>query len=259
MLISLDLVAVTRRIASPATSANMSPKIWKRPDLIRRANATVNRMLALLRSILRMAAIEWDWLLSVPPVRLLREPVRRVRFLSPIQASRLLEELPPHLSAMAAFSLATGLRRANVTGLRWAQVDMKRRIVCFDGREMKNGNPQDIPLNEDAMRVLLARSGAHPVFVFTYKGNRIIQASTAAWYKALRRAGIHDFRWHDLRHTWASWHIQHGTPLLALQELGGWQSAEMVRKYAHFAPNDLSKFAANIPTMISPRAARFDV
>ncbi|WP_426080232.1 tyrosine-type recombinase/integrase [Herbaspirillum huttiense] len=51
-----------------------------------------------------------------------------------------------------------------------------------------------------------------------------------AWYKALARAGIQDFRWHDLRHTWASWHIQGGTPLLALQELGGWESAEMVRR-----------------------------
>ncbi|WP_244216376.1 tyrosine-type recombinase/integrase [Herbaspirillum rubrisubalbicans] len=218
------------------------------------SNATVNRMLALLRAVLRMAVSDWEWMPSAPRVRLLCEPVRRVRFLSLKQAERLLSELPPHLAAMAAFSLATGLRRSNVTGLRWDQIDIKRQIACFDGEDMKNGASQVVPLNDDAMRILLARMGAHPVFVFTYKGRRIIQASTAAWYKALDRAGIYDFRWHDLRHTWASWHVQSGTPLLALQELGGWESAEMVRRYAHFAPSNLAEYAASLPSVVRPAA-----
>ena len=54
-------------------------------------------------------------------------------------------------------------------------------------------------------------------------------------YDALERARIENFRWHDLRHTWASWHVQKGTPLVALQELGGWESAQMVRRYAHLS------------------------
>ncbi|QJQ02414.1 site-specific integrase [Herbaspirillum rubrisubalbicans Os34] len=216
------------------------------------SNATVNRMLALLRAVLRMAVVEWDWLQTVPRVRLLREPARRVRFLSPKQATLLLSELPSHLAAMAAFSLATGLRRSNVTGLRWEQVDMRRRIAWFDGDQMKSGNSQAVPLNDDAMRILTLRQGVHATYVFTYKGRRIVQVSTAAWYKALNRVGIQDFRWHDLRHTWASWHVQSGTPLLALQELGGWESAEMVRRYAHFSQLNLSNFAANLPSLIAP-------
>ncbi|MCH6088537.1 site-specific integrase, partial [Salmonella enterica] len=56
---------------------------------------------------------------------------------------------------------------------------------------------------------------------------------------ALRRAGIDDFRFHDLRHTWASWLVQAGVPLSVLQEMGGWESIEMVRRYAHLAPNTL--------------------
>ena len=72
------------------------------------------------------------------------------------------------------------------------------------------------------------------------------QVSTKAWYKALKRAGIDDFRWHDLRHTWASWHIQNGTPLHALQELGGWETASMVRRYAHLAADHLAAYASNI-------------
>jgi integrase len=77
----------------------------------------------------------------------------------------------------------------------------------------------------------------------------ITQVGTKAWYAALDRAGIADFRWHDLRHTWASWHVQNGTPLLALQELGGWQSSEMVRRYAHLAADQLSPYAVRLTAL----------
>ena len=78
------------------------------------------------------------------------------------------------------------------------------------------------------------------------RGKRITQVSTKAWYAALKEAGIEDFRWHDLRHTWASWHVQAGTPLFALQEMGGWSSAEMVRRYAHLAADHLSPYAEKL-------------
>ncbi|HEY6451821.1 MAG TPA: tyrosine-type recombinase/integrase, partial [Steroidobacteraceae bacterium] len=80
---------------------------------------------------------------------------------------------------------------------------------------------------------------------FTYHGQPIKQVSTAAWYKALKRAGFEDFRWHDLRHTWASWHVQGGTPLFALQELAGWETEKMVRRYAHLAAEHLAVYAGN--------------
>ena len=70
--------------------------------------------------------------------------------------------------------------------------------------------------------------------------------NNTAWKGALKRAGIENFRWHDLRHTWASWHVQAGTPLYELQQLGGWECAEMVKRYAHLAPEHLAKAAANI-------------
>jgi len=57
------------------------------------------------------------------------------------------------------------------------------------------------------------------------------------------KASIHNFRWHDLRHTWASWHVQQGTPLAVLQELGGWESAEMVRRYAHLGKEHTAHYA----------------
>ncbi|MBT6523750.1 MAG: tyrosine-type recombinase/integrase, partial [Methylococcales bacterium] len=95
-------------------------------------------------------------------------------------------------------------------------------------------------------RVVLERRGIHPIYLFTFKGKRIKRAHTAAFKKALVRAGIENFRWHDLRHTWASWHVQNGTPLNVLQELGGWSSYEMVLRYAHLAPDHLADYANNI-------------
>jgi integrase len=67
----------------------------------------------------------------------------------------------------------------------------------------------------------------------------------------LKRADIQNFRWHDLRHTWASWHIQSGTSLSKLQEMGGWESLDMVLKYAHLAPEHLAEDARNIDTILS--------
>ena len=72
-----------------------------------------------------------------------------------------------------------------------------------------------------------------------------------AWNAACRRAGIDDFRFHDLRHTWASWLIQSGVPLSVLQEMGGWESIEMVRRYAHLAPNHLTEHAKQIDSIFS--------
>jgi integrase len=103
-----------------------------------------------------------------------------------------------------------------------------------------------VPLNRDAALLLRQRLGKHPMYVFGYHGKRITQVSTKAWYAALKNAGIEDFRWHDLRHTWASWHVQAGTPLFALQEMGGWSSAEMVRRYAHLAADHLSPYAEKL-------------
>ena len=209
------------------------------------SNGTVNRVLALVRAILRKCVREWEWLDRAPAVRLLREPTRRIRFLSRHQARALLRELPQHLRDMATFTLATGLRAANVTGLTWEQVDLSRKLAWIHPDQAKARKAIAVPLNDTAMDVVRAQRGKHSTHVFTYEGQPIKQVSTRAWYLALKRAGIEDFRWHDLRHTWASWHVQSGTPLFALQELGGWETEKMVRRYAHLAADHLALHAAN--------------
>jgi len=207
---------------------------------------TANRYLALIRAVLRRAAYEWEWIERPPRVRLFPERKRRVRYLTPDQEGALLLALPGHQADMAQFALATGLRQANVKELEWGQVDMQRHVAWVHPDQAKAGKGICVPLNKVACQVIQRQLGKHPRFVFTYKGKPVKAVNTKAWKKALRAAGIEDFRWHDLRHAWASRHIQAGTSTAELQELGGWQSSEMVRRYAHFAAEHLAKAAARI-------------
>jgi len=220
-------------------------------------NGTVNRYLALVRSMLRAARDDWDWVEAIPRLRLLPEPRRRVRWLKQEEAVRLLTELPPHLADLAALTLATGLRQSNASFLAWAQIDMSRGMAWIHADEAKSGKAISVPLNEDAMSVLRRRHGEDSRYVVTYQGQPVARTSTKAWYKALGRAGIEDFRWHDLRHTWASWHVQAGTSLAELQALGGWSCMEMVLRYAHLGGDHLKKAASRIDgTNLAQRARR---
>ena len=83
----------------------------------------------------------------------------------------------------------------------------------------------------------------------------IRDCNTAGFQKAVTRAGIGPLRWHDLRHTWASWHIQAGTTLKELKDLGGWESYAMVLKYAHLAPDHLAAAAENLARKSAQRSA----
>jgi integrase len=146
---------------------------------------------------------------------------------------------------MAQFALMTGLRQRNVSYLQWSQVDMSRQVAWIHPDEAKAGRAIGVPLNEEALDVLRRRLVRHGDYVFTYQGKPVDRCSTVAWKRALERSGIErSFRWHDLRHTWASWHVQSGTPLQELMELGGWASYEMVLRYAHLAADHL-RAAAN--------------
>lgn len=207
---------------------------------------TTNRYLALIRAILRRACHEWEWVDRVPKFKMFKEAEGRVRSLSPAEFERLCSELPPHLADMARFSVATGLRQANVKGLEWSYVDLVLKHAWIPGSQHKNGKPHSVPLNEMALAVLRRQIGKHPIRVFTFRGEPIQQVNTKAWTGALQRAGIADFRWHDLRHTFATWHRQAGTPTHELQRLGGWKTGAMVERYAHVAPEALQSAASRL-------------
>lgn len=130
---------------------------------------------------------------------------------------------------MMIFSLKTGLRESNVTLLGRDQVDMSQRIFYIEGDDiLKSEKAFVVPLSDTAVKVIKRKVGKHPTNGFTYKSNPIRRANTNSFSKACEKVGIENLRWHDLRHTWATGHIQRGTPLEVLQELGGWSDYKMV-------------------------------
>lgn len=218
------------------------------------STATANRYLALVRAILRRACSVWGWIQRPPPIELYPEPKRRIRWLTRHQVAVLLHELPSHQRHLVLFALATGLRQGNVLELEWSQVDLDRRLAWIHADQAKARREIRVPLSGAAIAVLEVCKGKHAQFVFTYRGKPLRSANTRAWRRALERAGIENFRWHDLRHTWASWHAQEGTPLYVLQELGGWSDEAMVKRYAHLAPHHYAQHAEAITQLLLPLA-----
>ena len=142
--------------------------------------ATVNRYLATVRNLLHIARDEWQWIDVIPKIRLLSGEAERDRWLTQDEADRLIAAAAPHLKALIRFALATGCRAREITGLEWDRVDLQRRTAWLN--QTKNGTPRGVPLNRDAVEVLDAERGKHPVFCFTYRSEPIAwELTNSAW------------------------------------------------------------------------------
>ena len=210
------------------------------------AKATADRYMALLRAILRKCVNDWQVLTSVPKVPMYRPKVKEPRFLTQAEFARLRVELPPHLSLAAQFAVLTGLRMRSMLALTWDRIDMEAATAWIPGEQMKAGRAHGLPLSPDAVQVLkdLRELSPEGGAVFQYEGVQLADANSAAFKKAVKRAKIGILRWHDLRHTWASWAVQSGASLQQVMQLGGWASYSMVLRYAHLGPEHLADAAA---------------
>src|SRR3989338_7877349 len=115
---------------------------------------SVNRMLEIIRAILRRAKDEWEWLDNTPSIRMRSIDNKRVRWITPEEIFALLNELPEHLRDMAEFTLATGLRESNVTGLQWSAVDLEQRHALVHPDQSKTNKAIPVPLNQTAIRII---------------------------------------------------------------------------------------------------------
>ncbi|CAB4195749.1 XerC Integrase [uncultured Caudovirales phage] len=196
------------------------------------ANGTLNRYLSVLRATLRAAAGR-KWIMKIPVFKLFDEPKARVRWLTDEEQTKLLAACPDKWKAMMTVSLETGLRQGNILKMRWDWVDLEKETLTIPGEFFKNKEDFAIPLSSHAAQVIASKLGEHPDFVFTVDGEPIKQLSSKTWKAILKRAELKNFKWHDLRHTWATRLAQEAIPTQALQMLGGWQSIAMVNKYGH--------------------------
>lgn len=207
------------------------------------SQSTKNRYLATIRTMLNMA-VEMRWIPYSPMIKNYREPAVRVKFLTRDQARALIPAISQQwLRDICRFALATGLRCGEILSLKWEHIDIPRASAWVDAGNAKSFTSRSVPLNAEALAVLESRRRSLD-FVFTRTPGLALNAIDAPMLKrAFDEIGVKNFRFHDLRHTWASWHVQSGTPLFVLKELGGWKTLEMVKKYAHLAPEHLSPYA----------------
>lgn len=206
--------------------------------------ATADRHMALLRSILRKAVNDWQVIDSAPKVPMYRPESPEPRWLTEAQFETLCLHLPMHLLLAARLAVTTGLRMRSMLSMTWDRIDLKNRRAWIPAANMKAGRTHGIPLSAEAVRILRAlRWLSRGPYVFEWRGQRIDDCNTKAFQDAVAAAGVGPLRWHDLRHTWASWAVQSGVTLHELMQLGGWASYSMVLRYAHLAPDHLAEAA----------------
>jgi integrase len=214
--------------------------------------AAVNRPLALLRHLLRLAHEEWGELDVVPKIRTEKEPQGRLRWLTREDATKVLSACKKSrntaLADLVEFSLFTGIRRGEALGLTWDRVDRARGVIRLE--LTKSGRRREVPLSSNADAVL-ARRWAPKAKGYVF-GSRNWNSFRSAWESALVVAGIEDLRFHDLRHTFASWLIQRGHTLREVQEAPGHQTITMTMRYSHLAPDHLRAAVAVLDDVFPP-------
>lgn len=207
--------------------------------------STKNRYLATIRAMLNKCE-KMEWLARAPVLSNYREPGIRVRFLTKDQAREFIGAMGPGwMRDVCRFALATGMRSNEILSLTWDKIDVTRNIAWVSADNAKSGSARAVPLNPEALAIVLSRRDGKRVFL-RETGSIITQVDARVLTRAFTAADAPGFRFHDLRHTWASWHVQSGTPLFVLKELGGWKTLEMVKKYAHLAPEHLAGYANSV-------------
>jgi len=228
-----------------------------------RSDASVNREMSCLHHVFSKA-VEWEMIERNPFDRgktlLLKENNKRLRYLSKEEIDRLLPECPKHLRRIVECAIHTGMRRGEILGLKWMQI--RNGMVYLE--KTKTNEARQIPIGDDLAKVLKEIRKEQELtseYVFTYrksedklKGSRPVRKRTrpapepmgivnvkSAFKSALTRADIEDFRFHDLRHTFASQLIMRGGTLKDVQEILGHKTMTMTLRYAHLSQEHKKK------------------
>lgn len=204
------------------------------------SQSTVDRMMGTVNAVLHACA-RWRYLEHVPIVPMYRPQRDEPRFLTPAELDRLCGHMPMHLALAARFAVATLLRMRAQTRMTWDRVNIEERRAWIPKAHQKAGRTFGVSLNLEAvrcLRALRAINGPKAERVFLWQGRPIDDCNTKAFKDAVQAAGVAPLRWHDLRHTGASWAVQSGVSLPELMLLGDWKDYRSVLVYSHFAPEN---------------------
>jgi integrase len=239
-------------------------------DLINRGYkpASNNKVVNVLKHMFNKA-VEWDMttedvLKRIRKVKPLRDDGKRLRYLSIEEAQALVNSCDMHLKPIVITALNTGMRRGEILSLQWEKnIDLKHGYILLD--KTKNGERREIPINETLRGVLqnITRRLDVPYVFFDYSTGNAYQDVKRSFKTALERVGIHDFHFHDLRHTFASHLVMAGVDLTTVSKLLGHKSLAMTLRYSHLSEGHLNNAvnildnALNGTKMISTKLAQF--
>ncbi|OQY98409.1 MAG: hypothetical protein B6D35_12220 [Candidatus Brocadia sp. UTAMX2] len=206
--------------------------------------ATINKELAMLQKAFSLAVKQWEWTKENPCLKIPkeRENNQRDRWLSEDEEKRQLENAPQWLRDIIVFALHTGLRQDELLSLTWDRADLFRKTIII--QETKNGKPRTIPLNQIALGILMEKTKVRSLkcdFVFPSSAmTKIDRANLIKSFNVVNeKAGIQNFRFHDLRHTFATRLAQRGIDLYKISKLLGHCDIHMTQRYAHHCPESL--------------------
>jgi integrase len=218
------------------------------------SNARVNRYMAALSTALNTSIREWEWMEDNPMRKIskLKEPRGRVRYLSDEERERLLDACKDsantNLYLVVVLALNTGARQQEIWDLRWSNINLIKGLITFS--ETKNNEFRSVPLKGHPLKLLLEHSRIRREdsdIVFPSKKNPSVSYDFRnPWKKALLVAEVEDFRWHDLRHSCASYLAMNGQPIRTIAEILGHKTLSMVQRYTHLNAEHLSEAISDL-------------
>jgi len=219
--------------------------------------SSTNRCLACLKSMFSKAIL-WGKFSDNNPaakVKFFKESSGRLRFLEKEEITRLLSVCNKYLKSIIIVAINTGIRKGKILNLKWRDIDFKREVLFL--YDTKNGDKREVPLNEQVKTVLIETS-KHPEseYVFCKKDGTLYGDIKKPFSTALKRVKITDFKFHDLRHTFASQLVMAGVDLNTVRELLGHKSIKMTLRYAHLSPSHKKRAVDLLDNQISDRLGK---
>jgi integrase len=209
--------------------------------------SSINRELSFLSAAFSKAIRLWGWHKENPVSCVPREKEKkRVEYFSNEEFSEIYGQLADWVKPIVIFGKNTGLRLSNLANLRWNQVNLAAKAVYLDAEEMKNSKSLGIPLNEQALDVLLNQQKVgrlQSVYVFSKANGKPYThwGISSAFKKACIKAGCSNYRFHDLRHDFCSKLVQSGVDIYTVKELAGHKDITTTQRYSHLSPERLRK------------------
>lgn len=223
----------------------------------KRTPATINRYCSAISHCFTIAVKEWGWMQENPMLKIskLKESQGRARFLSDEERETLLkacrESQSPFLYILVVLAISTGARKMELSSLKWKDVDLERGLIIL--HETKNGERRALPLVSIAKNLMqrhYSNRNENTDLVFPAKNLKDPIDIRAPFETALRRANITDFRWHDLRHSCASYLAMNGATLAEIAGVLGHKTLSMVKRYSHISESHTAKVVERMNTKI---------